>query len=82
MLAQVVAEAAKKTIQLYGAQSDDLQPPQISVTGGVFQNDVLLNCLEENLKMRGLILCRTFEHPVNDQSIAIGQTRWWLQCMN
>ncbi|MBN8540269.1 MAG: carbamoyltransferase HypF [Deltaproteobacteria bacterium] len=82
MLAQVVAKASARTLQQFGASSDSRLASYVGVTGGVFQNQVFLNCLETHMKEQGLNLRPTQGFPVNDQAIALGQTRWWHQCTN
>lgn len=82
MLAQVVAKASARTLQQFGASSDSRLASYVGVTGGVFQNQVFLNCLETHVKEQGLNLRPTQGFPVNDQAIALGQTRWWNQCTN
>lgn len=82
MLAQVVAKASARTLQQFGESSDPLMISSVGVTGGVFQNQVFLNCLETHMKKQGLNLRPTQGFPVNDQAIALGQTRWWHRCTN
>ncbi len=82
MLAQVVALASARTLRLFGESSDPSRASYVGVTGGVFQNQVFLICLETHMEKQGLFLRPKPKFPVNDQAIALGQARWWHQCMN
>lgn len=73
-LARVVAKMVDKTAQAH-ADADATAPPlrHVALSGGVFQNQVLLERVSEHLRAAGYTVLTHRRVPCNDGGLALGQ---------
>jgi len=53
--------------------SEDTGVKTVVLSGGVFQNEIVLSRIENNLKNKGLKVVRNEKSPINDGGVALGQ---------